>query len=1029
MRTVIKAYTLSECMDAMAEYVQAFEKQGQKNVIFCEDRLTLIAERALMRKLGGSILSSVTTFARFLKTDASVLSKQGSVMAIGSIMTKLQKEGKLKCFKSSASVSSNAKYIYETIAQFAASDVTGETLDESLNLLPEDLLKRKVGDLKEIYSEYENMLEESGYVDESKYLSLLPLQIIKDKSLKDANVFFLCYSSFTAQAQKAIRAVCQTAKSVVGVFCDGEEEIYTHRASTAFENVLSEYGKYNTVQYGKPLAGEAEVLRSGLYNPEKLSGKENKYKTDKIRIFEGANVGREAEYVAGQIAKKMQENENLRYRDFAVLVPDIATYSLPLKKAFADYKIPGFFDEKKSLKNHPLSEFVLACLEYVLGGYSSDDAQALAQNYFFGESDNFRNYLLKYGNYRRGALNEIKDVPGYDFAELEVGRERFLTIIKLIKKEGTGREYTAAIRRILADFSVYKRLEELEKKVDDVTFKGYLAQIAAALEKVLLEAELLLTGQMTVSQFHAVLSEGLNATEISLIPLKSDAVFVGGIVTSRIEKVCVLFALGLTDQVPDVTADTALISDMEIRRLAAVKTLLEPTVAEVNLRHRENVCLNLCTFMDSLYLTYPVSDGDVSAVSEILRYTSELFKGEEEKIKTERGVALSELPYYCAEPRPAVRRMIVSRAEFLSRKRKDHVVYDSLFEALKEIGIEMDESDYDKKRFDTVDGAAELLFSGDRVSPSTLEKYFACPFRNFLESGLKIKQRDESSVLSTDSGTFIHELLKRTSKKLKSLEKEEDVESLAKNTMEEIFEQKPTLIAQEERAHGVYFRKRLVKEGTDVLLAVFRQIKNSDYDVEYVEKSIRTDEFKGQIDRVDVSGEFVRIIDYKTGGLSSGATEFYTGQKLQLPLYMTAVSEGKRAAGILYFPASNDFREEKKENFEMIGYVNSSPDALQKSDKNFVPTDKTPVIQGQKATLLSEQDFCDFIDYSVQVAKKAKDEMKDGYVAANPYEGKCSYCKYGGICGFNKVTEQPRREPNIKAERLAEIARERKKED
>ena len=75
MIKLINAYTLSECLDAVAEQVVAYEQLGMRNVIFCEDRLTLVAERALMRRLGGTILTEVTTFSRFLKTKEKVLSR------------------------------------------------------------------------------------------------------------------------------------------------------------------------------------------------------------------------------------------------------------------------------------------------------------------------------------------------------------------------------------------------------------------------------------------------------------------------------------------------------------------------------------------------------------------------------------------------------------------------------------------------------------------------------------------------------------------------------------------------------------------------------------------------------------------------------------------------------------------------------------------------------------------------------------------------------------------------------------------
>ena len=180
----------------------------------------------------------------------------------------------------------------------------------------------------------------------------------------------------------------------------------------------------------------------------------------------------------------------------------------------------------------------------------------------------------------------------------------------------------------------------LENELLDVAQKSYLSQIYRALETLLTEAELLTKERMlTVAEFAAILQDGLDATEISLIPLKADAVFIGNITESRIEKVDVLFAMGLTDEVPSVSVDTAIVSDKEIAKLKEVKTLLEPTVAEVNLRNRESVCLNLCTFLKELHLTYPVtSDGGDSGRSEIFYYIDQVFE-------TEKGEKLPVLWY------------------------------------------------------------------------------------------------------------------------------------------------------------------------------------------------------------------------------------------------------------------------------------------------------------------------------------------------------------------------------------------------
>ncbi len=231
MTKILTAFTLSECMETMAEYVKANEELHEKNIIFCEDRLTMVAERTLLKATGGSFFSSVVTFSRFLKTDARVITRQGSVMAIGDIALRLQKENKLKLFRTPDAVKNGAENIYDTVAQFSASCVDEEMIEESASLLDNSTLKDKLSDFALIYREYKKFLLENGYLDENKYLSLLPNCIRNSEEVKGANVFFLCYNSFTKQATDVIRAVEETAKNVYGIFCAGKEEFYTNVVS------------------------------------------------------------------------------------------------------------------------------------------------------------------------------------------------------------------------------------------------------------------------------------------------------------------------------------------------------------------------------------------------------------------------------------------------------------------------------------------------------------------------------------------------------------------------------------------------------------------------------------------------------------------------------------------------------------------------------------------------------------------------------------------------------------------------------
>ena len=1032
MRTILTAYTLSECMEAMSAYAAALEKQGGKNLIFCEDRLTLIAERALISATGGTFRSTVSTFARFLKTDEKTISKQGSVMAVGDVMTRLQRENALECFTTAAGVGNNAKCIYETLAQFSSSEITPETLKESVAGLEDGALKKKIGDLARIYEGYLDFLKTKGYLDESRYLSLLPERISADETLKDTNVFFLCFPSFTAQARSVVRATLARAKNVIGVFCAGEEEIYTNRALHTFTSVCNEFGKTKILPLGKPLDGVAETLRTCLFNPE-TTGKA-RVKTDKIHIFEAEDKMGEAEYIAVQIKRAMQEDPTLRYRDFALLVPDVSAYSLTIKRALHEYGVPYFIDEKRSLKHHPLSAFLLDCLRVVKEKYAPTAVQSLAQNPFFGESDEYRNYLLKYANYRGGAKKEIKTGElienAFDIEKLTDARARMLKATQGIKSRTNGSEYVASIRKILIDFNAEERLNALTEKLSDVSQKSYLSQIYRALDKVLGEAELL-TGnrELTVAEFAAILKDGLDATEISLIPLKSDSVFVGSVKESRIEKVRVLFAIGLTEDVPSVSVDAAIVSDKEIAKLAEVKTLLEPTVAEVNLRARESVCLNLCTFLDELHLTYPLSaDGSEPAVSDIFRYVTAAF-GE---IPHKKELSAEEFPYACSSPAPAVRRLLAEKGAYEQTRgktrEKNNVKYSSIYTALDKLGVQ-EKDDYlmEDKGQVCVERGEELFFKDGKISPTALEAYFTCPFKNFVERGLQLKAREETAVLAVDTGNFIHELLEKTAQKASEIQTEEEMRAYALTLGAEIIKN-PVYSAQSDTASGAVFAEKLLKEGADVAVAAYRQIVHSDFKVEETEKTVLTETLKGKIDRVDGTEKYLRVIDYKTGAIDDKAVSYYTGRKLQMQLYMSAIKGERVPAGVFYFPASIDYGDTENGKFQMKGFLNGDTEALLCGDKTLTEEKQSEYFPAslkntRSKRVMPEATFRDFIDYSVFAARQGSAELKDGYIAPTPYGKSCEYCKYGGMCGFNRDACSPREEATIDPPQIAEIAR------
>ena len=1078
MIRAIGAYTLSECMEIMAQSVADSEKQNsaRRNIVFCEDRLTLIAERAMMQKLGGSFRSYVTTYARALKSRGRVLTKQGSVMVIDGIVSALQKEGRLKRFSRGGMPRGTAKSLYETIAQSASSSVNSEALKAGAEQLENGILKDKISDIAEIYAEYEKFLKHNAYVDESGYLALLPDYLKATGELDGANVYFLCYGSFTSQAAKTLKAAFERAENVTGIFCFGKEDFYTGSALSAFlkaaEDDRRESGntgeKLRAENKGVPLDKEAEVMRTGLFNPTAFSRGRNKYRTDAIRLFEAEDKNDEAEKIAVAIKSRMSRDASFRYRDFAVLLSDIKGYTPAVKKAFSQYNIPFFLDEKRSLKTHPLSAFLLSCFEAVKTGLLPDSVDAVLANPFFGGADGYRNYLLKYANFRGGAKKEIKNAnaqngaqyeandgdggtlrnkksvaPEYDEAELNVKREKLLTLLSPVKRQAKGAEYCRAVREILRYSCAETRLKEMTESIKDVALKGYLGQIGGAIERLLCECETLLgEREMNVAEFENVLSDGLDATEISLIPVKLDAVFVGDINESRIEKVRILFAAGMNENVPKTTSDTALISDREIEKLAEVKAKMEPTVAEVNLRGRENTALNLCTFTEGAYFSYALpADGTEAAVSEVLKYVSALFcTNDGGALEAKKGWADEDFVYRCSAPAPA-------RLCWYEQRERDEingVRYSRRCNALEQALARFEEDGAwaqaaltAEENTGFVSCGEKLFFRGGKISPSALETYFSCPFKHFLRYGLGVKEREEQSVMATDSGNFIHELLQRVAMRFSDFTSEEEARAAARETGEELLK-KPPYCYLKDTSSGEYAAKRLLAEGVEASAAAFRQVKGSLYRVAETEKTVETPFFRGKIDRVDETDDFVRVVDYKTGRIDDSPSTYYTGEKIQLQLYMTAAKGDKIPAGAFYFPASLAFSEESVVPFKMKGFFCGDAEALNAGDPVMAAGEKGTESEfftakngdTRNTHSMDRLTFSDFIDYSTYVSSGARKEIAQGFIGVSPHKEACKFCSFGGVCGFHPDKTACREDDFIVSpERIASIVREKREEE
>ena len=255
-----------------------------KNLIFCEEKLSLSLERAICDGFSGSFNTEVCSFGKFLRKNKTVpmlLSREGATIAVKKIIDNLP----LQCFNKSRT--DLAPSLFELISQLKSAKIT----ENDLYLAREKsdgILKNKLSDILAVFSEYEKYLKKTGFCDQSAALSYLP-EIIENGATDGANVYLFGFSAFTEQIREIISSLLKTARSVTAFLINGENR-FAFVNETA-ESFLSICKKQNIPCDIKKCDGgyvkEGEIIKNNLFRPSALFSE--KTDTDRVFCFSAAN--------------------------------------------------------------------------------------------------------------------------------------------------------------------------------------------------------------------------------------------------------------------------------------------------------------------------------------------------------------------------------------------------------------------------------------------------------------------------------------------------------------------------------------------------------------------------------------------------------------------------------------------------------------------------------------------------------------------------------------------------------------------
>ncbi len=969
-----------------------------KNLIFCDEKISLMTERHVCDAYGGSFNTDVYSFGNYLrvkKKNIRALSKEGSSMAIRRILSRLS----LKKFNSAKN--NLAPTLYELIMQLKSAKITPEEiLDASKET--EGILGFKLNDVYEVYSEYEKFLKEFSFEDQSSSLSYLPSIILEDKDMVDTDVYLLGFTGWTKQARSIIETLNLKAKSVTAILIKGENNgLFVNETVDSFINICQKQGIFVQENHiPSPYGKESQILVDNLFNPDYY--KFQKIKTENIFLRSEPNISKEAEYVA-KVIKRLIMDGKCRYSSVTVALPDVEKYRDAINSAFSQLEIPFFLDEQKKADNHPLINLIIAYIDVMRKGFAQDAFLRFIKNPLVIEdkvfADEFENYIIKYNlNYKRLLSPFTLGLDESLFSEYEEFRNR---IVKYFEKFD--------IKKLLKDLDVEKKLVDFSSKLIDAseTIESAINdRVYEEVNKILDEIDLILGGvKISLDELRKVFISGVSALKLSIIPQYNDAVFVGSMKETALAKAKYLFVLGLDQSVPAVSDSVALISDDDIDRLK-LKMLIEPKIKIVNDRVKENTALSLCAFSDKLFLSYPLTaiDGSKNTRSEILKTIERLFDVNKLTFSDRYLTKKQGLKSFAEDVEKFtagnLEEFVTPTAYYYTGDRSD--VTKILDGANKQL----------KVRLLDLDGKV----IGGYTSPTVIEDYFECPYKAFLTHSVRLKERIAGKIDSRSAGTFFHAVLCEYLKRVKEVSDRSSSDAIVQDLVNSLIvsdDYKKFLSEPEDNE----FLKRVIEEVKGYCFKTYTWLNRSEFVPTYLEAKIGEDKnsdlkevslnggdvkIKGQIDRIDYYGDYARIMDYKSGSVSIKDSDLFTGKKLQLYLYAKAVKD-KKLAGVYYLPISDGYApEEDKILPSAKGKTLSDESIIKAHDVNttegksdFIGVDLT---KKKLSGCISEDALLSYVDYAVKVSEKAVSQMNEGVIAPMPLENVCDYCAYKGMC-------------------------------
>lgn len=1025
-------------------------------VIIVPETKSIIIEKEMLSlsKMGAVSNIYIYNFVRLLSRlnfieKEKIISKQTAVMIIRKII--LENYNRLKCYKKTAKNINFAEKIYDTLQQFKSSEVSVDDLKIAA-MNAENPLKTKLEDIVLLYEEYEKLLGDS-FFDDCDKLNLIKQFAKSNEFIKEAEVFVVGFDNITNEMVSVLEEIAKNVKEITFssvYFSEKREDKYIQKNELflKFRRVADNLKyPYIPTYFASHKKGDFYNIANNLFLPFQ---RKCDYK-DNVKVFSANSKEQEIRFVASKIIELIKSG--CRFKDIGVLDLDLETDCELIEKIFGEFEINYFINRQIDVANHYLINFIKLCFELYLSHLSKDKVLKFLKTQFvkLNNVDDFENFAYEYGlNYNdflKPLSEEYKDVCK-DFSNFEYILNKFqsfyIDFAKKVKESSNANDFINIVQYILSYFNVESVLSEISEFQLSLNQRENSQVSLMIFEKLkeFLQMFKNFIGSMNMSadEFLQVFLSGFSTIKLNLSPVSIDCVVVQNN-TDGFYDIKNMFIVSATDEnFPKMIQDMGIILDDELKQTNILSGKeIEPTTQEINAREKFIAYEALLEPSEKLFVSYSKQgiDGGLKKPSIIINKLISLF-GENVLLKDFNQIEFVSKINYQKEFSKNIYKFYNNKCSIDDLNKQYTILLVENNKRVLDFLINQEKNNCTKD----IKCAKELYFVNKKTSASQLETYFACPYRYFVNYGLKLKENKIAKLSKLDIGVILHKVAELFIKNINQFKNAEETKlsTMISQFVENVFEKLKLKKSKNRVAINFLFdeSKRLCKY-------LLEEQNDSGFKAKYNEysfngkngskiKLVNNEElsFEGKIDRIDEFGDYVRIIDYKTGDIDSDLYSIYYGKKIQLVSYLIAISEikNKKIAGLFYLPIHSDYvkNEEKlQEKYKMNGFLLNDIEVVRHMDNNLSfdnPKSKYVPISiknnedlknrnefeisrpGQK--FLTEEEFNLLKSYNEELCLTAANEILSGYIQPSPIKKNndidsmpCAWCEYFGFCGLN----------------------------